>query len=851
MTIGTLDEAVEDVAETDVTTMIDSLPAQLRSTGDGSRSSSRRSSSADCGLAEANNEATIATPTNRRGGSAVLGDETATSHTSVHDDEVRRTTGKQDAMTRDEEEDEETASNDRSLIEETILQRSAQLEQSHHHDSSKPDQPSPVHQRDTVSSRPLQLSPSKRNILERSIQYHEQQDQQQQDDQLGVRVRLSPAAVAVPGPGAAHNRRLSMISSIGDDSSFSSIGNSNEPLAAEIVPNDEYELRRVIEFQVREQIRHETTRAVEVVALVHRDDSVSEASSQRPSSSAAAEPRSKQRRSVFIMCIVVLLLAGGACAVAIMLTRRQREPPKPPLVELILDISYDKSIRYPIPTVNPTPAESALDWLSKKVEIDEVYLSTTSKAERTSVIQKFVLATMYFQSLLQSDQSAPQWALTTDHGSECTWWNYTGERVICAGDHIEVLDLHGIVGQGSIPADLALLTRLTHLSLSWNRFTGTIPTELFQLTKLKAGLELNDNLLEGTIPTQIGQLTILHDLFLNQNELTGPVPTELWRLTTLSILALNVNRLVGNIPTMLGNLKQLKVLELYNNKMSGPIPTEFGQVNQLTYLDIRNNRLSGPLPTELSLLSGITHFYIEGNVINGTVPEELAAWNDIEHFNLAKNEFTGTFPKMFSNHFAYLTELILDENGFSGPLENVISNWTRLGHLSVHFNDFSGSIPSSIVQLESLTTFSAKKNKIQGTIPSEIAQLSALTKIYIPGNQLVGSLPSELGRLTWMQHFDVYDNELTGSLPTDYGSWTDVLVFGVQHNKLTGTIPTEYESWTDLWSGQFEGKDNRFTGNMTICSLSVTNATWKLQLDTLVVTCGEVACSCCTSCWNG
>jgi Leucine-rich repeat (LRR) protein len=50
------------------------------------------------------------------------------------------------------------------------------------------------------------------------------------------------------------------------------------------------------------------------------------------------------------------------------------------------------------------------------------------------------------------------------------------------------------------------------LSLRDNNFSGTIPTELFQLTNLKS-LSLGENSLNGSIPTEIGNLEDLGTLW--------------------------------------------------------------------------------------------------------------------------------------------------------------------------------------------------------------------------------------------------------------------------------------------------------------------------------------------------
>ena len=57
---------------------------------------------------------------------------------------------------------------------------------------------------------------------------------------------------------------------------------------------------------------------------------------------------------------------------------------------------------------------------------------------------------------------------------------------------------------------------------------------LFSCFRVAESLSLPVNDLTGTIPTELGLLPRIRELILNYNELTGTVPTELGQLTTIS-----------------------------------------------------------------------------------------------------------------------------------------------------------------------------------------------------------------------------------------------------------------------------------------------------------------------------
>ena len=151
---------------------------------------------------------------------------------------------------------------------------------------------------------------------------------------------------------------------------------------------------------------------------------------------------------------------------------------------------------------------------------------------------------------------------------------------------------------GSIPPELAQLTNLEELLLSFNRLTGDIPAELGGLTNLtKLHLRYND--LTGEIPPELGNLSNLTELWLHSNQLTGPIPPELGSLSDLVWLGVSYNLLTGPIPPELGGLTELEWLWLHNNQLTGTIPWQLGTLSNLTTLEIASNQLEGCIPSAL------------------------------------------------------------------------------------------------------------------------------------------------------------------------------------------------------------------------------------------------------------
>lgn len=170
--------------------------------------------------------------------------------------------------------------------------------------------------------------------------------------------------------------------------------------------------------------------------------------------------------------------------------------------------------------------------------------------------ERDALVTLYYSTGGDSWLSKTNWL--GDPGSENTWFGVTVET-INSEDHVTRLFLIANNLTGTIPAEIANLTRLEHLSIDHNNLSGAVPQEITTLTGLKR-LVLDDNRLTGGIPPGIGSLEKLESLGLNDNQLEGSIPAELNHLRNLEKLHLASNRLTGPIPTGLRGLSALTSL---------------------------------------------------------------------------------------------------------------------------------------------------------------------------------------------------------------------------------------------------------------------------------------------------
>ena len=176
-------------------------------------------------------------------------------------------------------------------------------------------------------------------------------------------------------------------------------------------------------------------------------------------------------------------------------------------------------------------------------------------------------------------------------------------------------------------------------------------------------LSLMINSLTGTIPSELGNLTELTTLYLDRNTLSGSIPPELGNLTNLIYLRLYYNSLSGSIPSELGNLTNLTELYLMQNSFSGSIPASFGNLTKLTDLSLADNYLGGTIPAELGNLTNLRDLRLSYNAFNLPKP------NWLENSAIEILEVENAFQVPESERAAVTVQHLIDNGSF---LEDVL-----------------------------------------------------------------------------------------------------------------------------------------------------------------------------------
>jgi Leucine-rich repeat (LRR) protein len=234
----------------------------------------------------------------------------------------------------------------------------------------------------------------------------------------------------------------------------------------------------------------------------------------------------------------------------------------------------------------------------------------------------------------------------------------TGEvpRWLCARGQLEILILLDNFLFGPVPEGLgAACPTLTRVRLGHNYLTGPLPRGFLYLPALTT-VELQGNYLTGRLEEDGSGSTItsgsrLSLLNLSSNRFNGSLPASIGNLSSLQTLLLGGNQLSGEIPRQVGRLKRLLKLDLSGNKLTGAVPGEVGECTSLTYLDLSGNRLSGAIPVRLAHIKILNYLNVSWNLLSGSIPRELGGMKSLTAADFSHNDLSGRVPD--NGQFAY------------------------------------------------------------------------------------------------------------------------------------------------------------------------------------------------------
>ncbi|XP_060668051.1 receptor like protein 28-like [Ziziphus jujuba] len=211
------------------------------------------------------------------------------------------------------------------------------------------------------------------------------------------------------------------------------------------------------------------------------------------------------------------------------------------------------------------------------------------------------------------------------------------------------------------------MSKLSALSLGRNRFTGQLPSSIFNLPQVLS-LAFQHNNFEGSLPEFKNGLPKLSYLDFSSCFLNGTIPPWIFGLPSLQFLYLQNNHLSGNISE--APSKSLQSIDLGGNSLSGSIPRSFYDLQKMTDLRLSSNTLNGVVEIDLlfSKLRSLELLDLSGNnfslIINNSVNFALPTLSTLSLSSCNIKEFPHVL-KAFVN--IQILDLSHNKNSWGSP----------------------------------------------------------------------------------------------------------------------------------------------------------------------------------------
>uniref|UniRef100_A0A6N2N073 Uncharacterized protein n=1 Tax=Salix viminalis TaxID=40686 RepID=A0A6N2N073_SALVM len=182
--------------------------------------------------------------------------------------------------------------------------------------------------------------------------------------------------------------------------------------------------------------------------------------------------------------------------------------------------------------------------------------------------------------------------------------NLTGRIPKCIGrlSNLRFLLLSHNNLEGEIPIQLYRLDQLTLIDLSHNNLSGNILSWMISIDLFP---NQNNYFYQQSLEFTTKNVSFLYKgsilryfigIDFSCNNFTGKIPLEIGNVSKIKALNLSHNNLIGSIPPTFSNLKEIESLDLSYNKLEGEIPPQLTELYSLAFFSVAHNNLSGKTP---------------------------------------------------------------------------------------------------------------------------------------------------------------------------------------------------------------------------------------------------------------
>lgn len=317
----------------------------------------------------------------------------------------------------------------------------------------------------------------------------------------------------------------------------------------------------------------------------------------------------------------------------------------------------------------------------------------------------------------------------------------------------------------------------------------------------------------GFIPKAIGEFKELRYLFLSGNKFSGSIPEELYTLPKIENIDLSDNKYSIEIPKKLGMIPSLKALNLQGNEFKGEIPMSFYTNSKLEIFDVSSNKLTGEIPDTLSQMTGLKYLALSDNGFSGKIPD-VSGLKNLITFSAWGCGFTGQIPAGIYS-LTKLEILDLANNKLTGTINSSIGNLSNIRYISLGNNQLTGNIPNQIGNMNDLMKLDFADNLLRGTIPDVFAGKDKLEDVHLENNFLRGHVPDSL-KAKYDDGVKVFlqNNSLTGDNLKNMENNEDNFCDGAGKEQFQLTISTNsYKISKDSAVNIYNNLSNKYYGN--------------------------------------
>ncbi|XP_039135858.1 receptor-like protein EIX2 [Dioscorea cayenensis subsp. rotundata] len=378
----------------------------------------------------------------------------------------------------------------------------------------------------------------------------------------------------------------------------------------------------------------------------------------------------------------------------------------------------------------------------------------------------------------------------------CDEWDLSGKisQSLIALQHLTYLDLSGNCFINiSIPKLLGSLENLIYLDISHSGFTGVIPHELGNLTRLRyLNLATDDGPGYNVDDVEwLSSLSSLRYLFMDGASFFGVNNTmqtlnKLPHLKQVSLFDCSMNSIPESLPYL--NFTSLVVMDIgFNMFDNTSIPEWLFRISKLQNLSMVACGFTGAIPSSIGKAKSLQFLDLSGNKgISGDMPRGFGDLCNLQSLRLG-HTFLGKSLEDFKDAFSgcirrSLNVLSFAYSSLQGPLPSWLGEFRNLTFLDLALNSFNSSIPASIGRLSQLQELHFYGSALNGSIPESMGRLSRLQYLDLSQNALNGSIPESLGRLSRLQTVDLRSNKLNGPLPESLSQLSNLVTLDLSYN---------------------------------------------------------------------